>query len=188
MACYAGRACSQMPDVRCHSSRGQHAQREGPDISRLEPALQQQWDHAASAHLGRIDIKKPYSHVKVWWMCDQCPLGQLHRWETTAGHRTNGNACPQCSGRKVCKHNSLATKAPLIAAQWDYLENNGKPDSVVAQSHQPVGWLCDVCGHKWSATPNHRVPSKAGCPQCANADAKGRQKNQAANICRVQGS
>ena len=82
--------------------------------------------------------------------------------------RTNGEGFPQCSGRKVCKHNCLATKAPSVAAQWDYEANNGTPDSVVAQSSQPAGWHCDTCGHKWCATPNARVSKrKSGCPQCA---------------------
>ena len=66
----------------------------------------------------------------------------------------------------------------MIAAQWDYAGNVGTPDSVVAQSHQPLGWLCDACGHKWSASPNHWTRNKTGCSQCANANAKGRKKNK----------
>ena len=126
--------------MRCHSSQGQRVQQEGPDSSRLNSALQQQWDHAANAHLGNIAIT-PGSNKKVWWICDQCPDGHLHRWETTVAPRTRGTGCPQCSGRKVCKHNCLATKAPWVAAQWDYTVNDGTPDSTVAQSNQLVGWL-----------------------------------------------
>ena len=162
---YAGRAWNLSRDVRCHSSQAHPVQQEGPDISRLEPALQQQWDHAANAHLGNIKFK-PHSNIKVWWKCDQCPLGQHHQWETTVDHRTRGNGCPQCSGRKVCKHNSLATKAPLVAAEWDYEENAGTPDSVVAQSNQPIGWRCNTCGYKWSASPNQRISKKTGCLKC----------------------
>ena len=133
MACSAGRAQAQHSEARCHSSKGQHAfvQQEGPDLSRLDAALQQQWDHAANARLGNIVIR-PCSHKKVWWICDQCPNGHLHRWEATAASRSNGRGCPQCCGHKVCKHNSLATKAPLVAAQWEYEANEGTPDSVVA--------------------------------------------------------
>ena len=170
IACYAGRVHGQHLDVRCRSSQDQEAnvQQKGPNISRLAPALQQQWDHAANAHLGPIDIK-PYSHKIVWWRCEQCPDGYLHRWEATVYNRTSGRGCPQCSGHKVCKHNSLATKAPRVAAQWDYQANTGSPDNVVAQSKQPVVWLCEVCGSKWSQSPNVRVrKNKAGCPQCAN--------------------
>ena len=168
MACYASRAQQQNPDVCCHVSRQvqSSAQQEGPNISRLDPALQQQWDHAANAHLGPIEIT-PYSNRKVWWTCDQCPDGHLHSWEATPNNRTRGRGCPQCSGRKVCKHNSLATKAPKVAAQWDFEKNAGTPDRVVAQSNKPVGWLCEVCGNTWSAAPDARVSKhKQGCPQC----------------------
>ncbi|KAL3147935.1 hypothetical protein ABBQ32_002639 [Trebouxia sp. C0010 RCD-2024] len=64
----------QHPIMRHHSHEGQHAhvRQGGPDISNLDPALQQQWDHAANAHLGNIAMK-PYSAKKVHWTCDQCP-------------------------------------------------------------------------------------------------------------------
>ena len=166
--CHAGKSWNQMPIVRCDSAQRQPVQQQGPDISRLDPGLQQQWDHAANAHLGNTIIK-PHSRRKVWWTCDQCPDGHLHSWEATANNRTAGTGCPQCSSHKVCKHNSLATKAPLVAAQWDYKANVGTPDSVLAQSHHPVAWHCDVCGDKWKASPNARVSkNKRGCPTCGD--------------------
>ena len=178
MASYAGRVQDQRLEVRCHSNQGQHAsvQQNSPNISRLDPDLQQQWDHAANAHLGPISVT-PKNGRKVGWICDQCPDGHLHRWEAMVANRSNGNGCPQCSGRKVCKHNSLATKAPSVAAQWDYEANDGTPDSLVAHSNQLVGWLCEVCGHNWSATPHSRISKKAGCPKCGD-HAKGKQATQ----------
>ncbi|KAL3132807.1 hypothetical protein ABBQ38_006734 [Trebouxia sp. C0009 RCD-2024] len=159
----------------CQSDRSQHVQQGAPNISRLDPALQQQWDHAANAHLGNIDIK-PQSNRKVWWRCDQCPDGHLHRWFTKVQKRTNGTGCPQCRGYAVCKHNCLATKAPKVAAQWDYDAIIGTPDSVVAQSNTKVGWKCSECGCKWRASPNSRVSkSKTGCPECPN-NAKTKKK------------
>ena len=111
---------------------------------------------------------KPTATKKVLWTCDQCPDGHLHSWSARVTDRTRGSGCPQCSGRKVCKHNSVATIAPKVAAQWDYEENDGTPDTVVAQSHQVVAWLCDACGHKWSAMVGARVSKqKSGCPGCA---------------------
>ena len=153
----------------CCSCQHQDAseQQKAPNISRLSHTLQQQWDHAANAHLGPIDITAK-SGRKVWWICDQCPDGHLHSWEATVHKRTAGTGCPQCHGSAVCKHNSLATKAPKVAAQWDYEANSGTPDNVVAQSNQPVGWRCDAYGHKWSAAPGQRVSkNKSGCPLCA---------------------
>ena len=164
-----GEAPELYRQVCCLSKQDQHAyaQQGSPDTSRLDPNLQEQWDHAANAHLGDVVIK-PHCNTKVEWICGQCPDGHLHSWSATVHNRTNGSDCPQCSGRKVCRHNCLATKAPAVAAQWDYEENAGTPDSMVAQSNQPAAWHCDACGHKWSKTPNARVgTARAGCPQCA---------------------
>ncbi|KAL3130463.1 hypothetical protein ABBQ38_008284 [Trebouxia sp. C0009 RCD-2024] len=152
------------------STQQRHTQ---PDISLLDPALQKHWDCAHNAHLGNTVIK-PYSNQKVWWTCNQCPDGHLHTWSAVVKNRSRGNGCPQCCGQKVCKHNSLAARAPKVAAQWDYEANGSTPESVVARSCQPVGWLCGVCGHKWSSAPCFRVnkQSTIGCPVCAASRSK----------------
>ena len=105
----------------------------GPDISLRHPALTRQWDHAANAHLGNIVIK-PYNNRKVCWTCDQCPDGHMHSWSAAVHNRSDGNGCPHCRGRKVCKHNSLTTKAPWLVGQWDYKANENRPDSVLSQT------------------------------------------------------
>ena len=163
--------------MRCHSQQDQHAlaQPGDPDITCLNSNLQQQWDHAANAHLCNIVIA-PNSHKKVGWICDQCPDGHLRSWSACVYNRTHGSGCPQCSGRKVCRHNCLATKAPLVAAQWDYAANDGTPASVKAQSSKPAGWHCEACGLKWSASPNACVSkNKSGCPQCAQKAKHGKK-------------
>ena len=164
----AGKARNQHLRVHCCSNQGQHAhaQQGHPDISRLAATLQQQWDIAANAHLGGIGIT-PYSTKRVRWLCDQCPDGHPHSWSASVANRSRGTGCPQCSSRKVCTHSSLATRAPLVAAQWDCEANTGTPDTMLANSHQQVGWCCDVCSHKWNASPNRRVSLDTGCPQCA---------------------
>ncbi|KAL3130332.1 hypothetical protein ABBQ38_008162 [Trebouxia sp. C0009 RCD-2024] len=126
------------------STQCQPVKQEGPDISLLEPALQKQWDHAANAHLGKLSSNH------------------------TPKRRSSGRDCPQCSGRKLCKHNSLATKAPVVAARWDYEAKSGTPDDVVANTHQAFGWWCDVCGGKWKSSPDQRVrKGRRGCPHYA---------------------
>ena len=140
----------------------------GPDISLLSRALQRQWDHAANAHLGNIVIR-PQSCKTASWKCDACPAGYLHQWTATVCNRSNGNGCPQCSGRKVCKHNCLRTVAPCAAAQWDHEANAAldTPDTVVAHSNKPASWHCQVCGHRWTVSPHSRVKQQSGCPKCA---------------------
>ncbi|KAL3153653.1 hypothetical protein ABBQ32_013254 [Trebouxia sp. C0010 RCD-2024] len=165
--------------LRVHScfQQGQHAhvRHEGPDISGLDPALQKQWDHAANKQLGNIAIK-PHSNRKVYWRCDQCPDGHLHSWSARVYQRTRGDGCPQCRGRQVCKHNSLATKAPLVAAEWDHVANAVTPDDVVSKSNVKFGWHCQLCHCKWRAAPSDRLSkAKTGCPQCARTTKKTRQ-------------
>ncbi|KAL3132804.1 hypothetical protein ABBQ38_006731 [Trebouxia sp. C0009 RCD-2024] len=173
-----GRAGCLRLATHCHSNQTIYVQQGGPDISRLHPALQQQWDHTANAHLGNIDIK-PQSNRKGWWRCDQCPDGHLHRWSALVCERTTGSGCPQCSGREVCKHNSLATKAPKVAARWDYDVNTGTPESVVAHSNTEVGWKCRACGCKWRTSPNARVrKNRPGCPECASNAKTGKKQTR----------
>ena len=165
---HAGRR-SQCHVFGARPNQGHKAQQQGgPDISLLSPALQKQWDHAANAHLGNIIIKAQ-SHRKVAWKCDACPDGHPHQWTTAVYSRTRDRGCPQCSGRQVCKHNCLRTIAPWVAAAWDYETNAalGTPDTVVAHSHQVVGWHCQICGQKWTVSPNSRVSQQSGCPKCA---------------------
>ena len=159
----AGRLLPRIRQLVCTSQ-----QRGRPDISLLAPALQEQWDHAANASLG-FGVVKPGSGKHAAWVCDQCPDGHLHQWTARIHDRTRGIGCPQCSGRKVCQHSSLATKAPGLAAEWDLVANAdiGVPESISAQTHKPVTWRCLELGHRWVATPNQRVRSKSGCPDCA---------------------
>ena len=160
----------------CWSYQAQHAQskNQGSNISSLDPLLQRQWDQAANAQLGKVVIT-PKSSKEVWWTCDQCPDGHLHSWSATVQNRSNGSECPQCSGHQVCKHNSLATKAPLVAAQWDYDANDCTPEDVVAKNGDKFAWHCKDCGYKWKATPNMRVSRQAGCKQCADNERKGKK-------------
>ena len=138
---------------------------EQPDISLLAAHLQQQWDSAANAHLGGVVIK-PYSNRSVCWVCDQCPDGHVHQWQAAVSDRSRGTGCSQCAGKKVCQHNSLATKAPDVARYWNYSRNKSKPDTVLAHSNTQVEWSCDVCGHEWTASPNARVTGSHGCAEC----------------------
>ena len=147
---------------------------EGPDIRQLSPGLQRQWMHDRNKHLGSIALK-PNSNRKAWWSCPDCPDGHSHIWEATVNSRTKGSGCPFCSGDKVCKHNSLATKAPEAALDWHRDKNLPfTPDTVTAQSHVRAHWCCSACRHEWQLRIDQKV--RRGCPQCAKAHV-GRSKD-----------
>ena len=93
-------------------------------------------------------------------VCDQCPDGYSHRWLAKVCDRDGTNGL-QCSGGKVCKHNSVATKAAQAAARWDFNKNN-----VTACSHPRAHWQCQVCGHNWDGTIADVVRWNSGCPKC----------------------
>ena len=139
----------------------------GPDISRLAPHLQQEWDHAANAHLGSIIIA-PQSNRKAWWRSGLCRTGQPHKWEAVIYSRTNGNSCPYDSGRAVCPCNDLARNCPEVAAEWDWEANGDRsPETVTASSVSKAAWRCGLCGHRWSSFVNNRTHNRNGCPWCA---------------------
>ncbi|DBA92277.1 TPA: hypothetical protein ACH3X2_003706 [Trebouxia sp. C0005] len=147
-------------------------QQQCPDISLLSSKLQQQWDNATNAHLGNILIT-PHSRLKVHWTCPDCPDGHPHRWEAKMTNRTNNDGCPFCKGRRVCQHNSVANKAPDVAASWDSTANEGTPHDFTAASHFKKQWHCPICGHKWLARINNRIGQKSGCPECDNLNRAG---------------
>ena len=68
----------------------------------------------------------------------------------------------------MCQHNSVATKAPNVAASWDSTANDGTPHDFTANINRRKQWHCHVCGHRWLAQIFSRVGSQAGCPECYN--------------------
>ena len=82
-------------------------------------------------------------------------------------NRSNGRGCPQCAGRGVCKHNSLRTKAPLVAAELHPTKNAFSPEDITANNRKSAVWRCQACSHVWTARVNHRVGQGTGCPECS---------------------
>ena len=82
--------------------------------------------------------------------------------------RSRGCGCSVCNGKKIVSgNNDLATRAPHLAKEWDYDGNKGvTPDQVALYSNSKYAWICDMCGHKWKATPSNRAAGR-GCPKCA---------------------
>ena len=62
------------------------------------PELSKEWHTTKNKSLTPKDISYS-SGKKVWWLC---PNG--HSYEATLNHRTSGNGCPFCSGKKTLNY------------------------------------------------------------------------------------
>jgi DNA-directed RNA polymerase subunit RPC12/RpoP len=132
------------------------------DLATVNPALALEWDYDRNPGI-MPETVKPMSSLKVWWICKEG-----HSWLADIADRSCGYGCPYCSGRIVLPGiNDLATKNPLLAAEWDY-ERNGdlRPDQVKSGSALKVWWRCGK-GHVWQAVIYSRNYG-SGCPYCAN--------------------
>ena len=160
---------------------GKSEEQPGPDICRLAPHLQQEWDHAADAHLGSIIIA-PQSNKNAWWSSGICKTGQPHRWQASIQNCTMGNSCPYNSGRAACPCNDLAHNHPEVAADWDW-EANGErtPETVTAGSTIRAAWRCGVCGHRWGAHVFSRTRG-VGCPRCAREASRNQTRQPSISI------
>ena len=127
------------------------------------PELIAEWDYDRNGREGMfpLDITRG-SHKIVWWRCHKG-----HSWRTHVYHRTAGNGCPYCSGKKVLVgYNDLESKAPWLSEEWDYGKNNGiSPETVTYGSNRKVWWKCRD-GHSWQAVVSDRASGK-GCPYCS---------------------
>lgn len=67
--------------------------------------------------------------------------------------------------RSVKPEDSLASKAPDVAAEWDYDENSPiLPVDVSYQSNEKYHFICPRCGESYKARVDHRTGSaKSGC-------------------------
>ena len=64
------------------------------------------------------------------------------------------------------KENSILSKRPEIASEWDYEKNKGiNPDTISYTSGKKIHWKCDK-GHTWIEDASHRYRGH-NCPYCS---------------------
>ncbi len=67
----------------------------------------------------------------------------------------------------IIESNSLASKFPKIANEWNYEKNNNlTPSMFYCGSHDIVWWKCDK-GHEWKSDIHSRTSQNKGCPYCS---------------------
>lgn len=127
--------------------------------------LLRQWDFEANG-CGPADVFF-HSQTKYHWVCEKEPG---HRWLAAPARRTRHKStqCPFCSGRFLLPDvNSLAARAPELAAQFDSERNGVTPDRIFSQDNRPFWWRCEQ-GHCWRTSPNSRAGRTAACPYCSH--------------------
>jgi DNA-directed RNA polymerase subunit RPC12/RpoP len=135
-------------------------------LATLFPDVAKDWHPTKNGTLTPIKVT-PHSQKKVWW---QCKKG--HQWQSSVGYRTKGYGCPYCSGRKVCKDNSLYAMFPQLAKEWHSSKNRGlTPAKVTTTSKKKVWWKCSTCGHEWKAAIADRCAGQ-GCKKCLKNQTK----------------
>ena len=102
------------------------------------------------------------SNEYAMWRCKEG-----HEWEARIDHRTAGQGCPYCEGKKVIpEETSFAAKHPKMAKRWHPTQNNGRqPYEFTEFSHFEAIWICPK-GHEYPM-PIYRKSRGCGCSVCA---------------------
>jgi len=137
-------------------------------LANRDPEVARQW------HPTRNDGVRPKDVVYTsnrmhWW---KCPRGPDHEWRAVASSRTRKKqvGCPYCAGQYVSVTNSLATRCPRVARDWDKAKNGTlTPKDVGFGSRQHVWWRCTRNSrHLWKAEIRARAQRTKGCPFCSH--------------------
>lgn len=133
------------------------------------PYLADEADHPRAAAMG-LDFwsTAPGTRTPLPWR-HSVAGGDVHRWLQQGTSRVHMRAgCPVCRGYTASATTSLAACAPDLARQWHPTRNGTRTaDHVTPGSRRVAWWLCDECGHTWSARISSRGLDGNGCPRCA---------------------
>tara|TARA_B100001057_G_scaffold486838_1_gene568617 strand:+ start:191 stop:1933 length:1743 start_codon:yes stop_codon:yes gene_type:complete len=102
------------------------------------------------------------SAKRVIW---RCAKGHPN-YEATIKNKVLGNDCPYCTGKLIAPEDSLATRFPELASEWDTEKNGFRPDKIsYGSSAEKHWWKCNRFGHSFEATVNNRT-NGTSCPRC----------------------
>jgi len=136
------------------------------NLAILNPSLASEWHPEKNGDIRPEDIR-PKSNKKIWWKCNKG-----HEWQASVSSRASGSSCPYCCGRYATKINNLASKYPELLKEWDIEKNNNlNPSELTPHVGKKVWWRCNK-GHSWQAIIYNRSKNGAGCPICAQENAR----------------
>jgi len=139
------------------------------------PELVAEWDFDRNGALAPDEVSAGSARM-IWW---RCARGEDHRWRAKPNNRTAGTGCPFCANHRVSTTNSLASRFPIVAAEWHPTRNGAtEPAGVVATSARRCWWRCaSDPTHEWRAAIRDRTRRFQGCPYCA-----GRRATEATSL------
>ena len=124
------------------------------------PDLVKEWNNEKNFPLTSNNFSFGSGEI-VWWKCSQG-----HEYQSAIHRRTQGVACPFCSGHRLSELNSLATKSPHLVKEWHPTKNGDlTPDQFSFGSNKKVWWKCKD-GHEWEAPVSNRSFG-FNCPFCS---------------------
>ena len=134
-------------------------------LATRRPDIASQW-HCQLNNFFPSDVTVSSAKI-AWWQCENDPL---HVWQARVFSRTkNKSGCPFCKNKRSDRNNNLLATHPNIAKDWHpTLNNELKPENVVAGSGKSVWWKCAInpC-HEWKTMIVHRTQDGTACPYCA---------------------
>lgn len=127
-------------------------------LQALNPALAKLWHPTRNMLLMPDDVTAK-SNRKVWWQCEKG-----HEWQAVINKMQKiqlGRYCPYCHDRAICADNSLLTRNPELAHEWDYERNFPlTPDQVLYCSSKKYWWKRGE--FSWQASVKNRQ-NKGDC-------------------------
>ena len=132
------------------------------NITITHPDVAKEWDYEKNDGLLPTDVTRGQTK-KVFW---KCPKG--HSYQARIDHRCSmGSGCAYCSHKKVLPgETDLATVYPEIAAEWDYDNNDNKPEDYLPFSNAKVSWICPICHKSYIKKICDRTLNRTGCKHC----------------------
>lgn len=139
------------------------------------PEIAEMWSKDANGNLTPYMFSSG-SNYQAAWECPEC--GSIWKSPISSIVGRKVKSCRACSmkemgnaltKKRAAKSGSLAERSDTLLKQWDYEKNkNLSPYEIPLNYSFDVAWKCDVCGYRWSSSPNTRVRNDkvAGCPHC----------------------
>ncbi|OBK16768.1 zinc-ribbon domain-containing protein [Mycobacterium asiaticum] len=162
-----GEQCPECAERQRHVAKA--TPKPGRSLGDLFPEVAKEWHPTKNLTVTAFDVN-PGSKQRRWWRCADCG----HEWQTDPDHRTRGGRrCSKCAYRSISVSKavpkpgeSLAEKAPALAAEW-HPDKNGAltPFDVRPRGRASVWWRCKF-GHEWKAMVAPRAVG-IGCPKCS---------------------